>query len=941
LQPVTPDSAYDAELDENQILSFSELKHDQKVVINNIAIYWNFIDSLNRFTKISQLVDSTSIGKHGLAKLVRYKFKGVFTGVHSDNDIANYFRTIRDRYANPPLRMTVQVMPEWDRLDVGDTVRIVLPQVIDFNTDTGLDRTFEIQQVRTNWQTGVVTLDLFGGISQTGDNALSATNVLQDSYYTETGVGITELSTAVTIVGGIMTVSGTITGGQNNDSNIFYYDGDLEIQNGVTLTVERNVLLRVKGFLTVNGEINCNGLITDAGGIGVSNSGWAANMRQSYFGKDLEPRTYAPLTQLGNNNALSAGLNELPVYNLLNEDGTGIEGVPTNICGQPGSTGKAGNIHNDIPTSDTPVPGGAGGAGGGGLVIVCRGMTIGLAGTINTDGVDGTVGSSAGISGKTLFGQTGSGGYPGGFLVLIDGNFSTPSFSATNFSALRGKQSPDPSVDVFADGSDTTVSVGEAGYGQRVTDNRNLYNSVSRVQYIPEPKIPFVWLPGDEVDQVSDPGNAVPPGGDSGQILVVDENGNHIWVFFGDQAASSEYFPGYPYVFIDADEWRIAGQDVTRLFSPGRRLKFVDGTPNVRYGQITTATFTAGNTNFLMAMESAAVLDANIVDVGLTVGVTGWTPIAQDPFQGTQINAIKAGYILGVKHWIAIGNTGKAFYSTDAGNSWAACTGFTTTENLNDIDYNDDLETFIVVGNGGVVLRSTDGVSFTLDTAEIAAITTTGNGNCLGVRYDKPSGEWILGFHRQTTSAQYSGARSVDDGVNWTLVSAIADSITRFYTRSITTDAEESTLTGRTDDVLAQASPAVTWTLLDSATAASVSAICSKVVSAANRYFIGRTDGSIEEGVSGAIDDVTFGGSRINDITYSALHGRFVAVADDGKVGYLNDADVAVADAWTLVGNNFNVTAKIRCIHYDDNDGMFVAGADNGQICRDANGLDD
>lgn len=496
---VLPYSSYDAYLGVDDIVSYGALSYDMQSVINNISIKWNYIDSLERFTKINQLIDSNSISKHGKAPLKSLEFKGVFTGVHSDNDINNYFGQLRDRYASPPLRLKVQIMPEWNRLDVGDTIRLDIPHIIDYHIDDVLDRVFEVQQVTTDWVNGKVSLDLFGGVEPASQTALSVSDVLLDSYYTSAG---TELSTVLTIVAGVVTVSGSLTGAALNTDGIYYYDGDLEIGAGVIVTCDLNVMVRIKGFFTINGDIIATGTASQVGYIGITQSGRAAWMSLSSLGVFVSARSQEA--------GLQGAVNEMPVWNLINENGSGIIGAPNNLMGIPGADGQDA-LENPLTVSTAP--GGVGGAGGGGIVIVCRGATIGGAGSIDTSGGDGMQGTSDVFNTVTYYGQTGAGGNPGGVLFLIDGNYSTPTFLDSNTTAQNG-DSPDPAgIDVYAPlhfygifYSGALVPNGDKAYGQTAPDIIDKSQSLIRAQYIPPPIEPFTWLPADEDAEASGQG---------------------------------------------------------------------------------------------------------------------------------------------------------------------------------------------------------------------------------------------------------------------------------------------------------------------------------------------------------------------------------------------------------------------------------------------------
>ena len=488
LKGVTPDSGFDAYLDEDEIISYGSLRHDMKSLINNMSIKWNWIERLDTFSKTTFLIDSDSIAKHDKSKLKEFEFKGVFNGVHSDSDIFNYFSAIRDRYANPPELLQLEVMPEWDRLEVGDTARVVCSQIRDYAKTETLDRVFEIQQIKTDWVTGKVWLQLFGGIEKATELTLSSSNVMADAYYTTGG---TELSTVLTISGDAITANGTLNGAASNTSAIFYYDGDLTLNSGVTLTINRNVLLRIKGTFTINGTINLEGNSADAGTVGVTYSGYSARIK--YTGASRSRPIEVSIQRSSN---ISRGAYpELPVFNVLNPDGLEIQGIPTNLSGRKGGTGTAGRA-SGVGTAD----GGAGGIGGGGMVVVSRGGAIGPNGSIDSSGTAGSESTDIeSVFTVDVYGQTGAGGFPGGVFWLIDGNYSFPAFTSDNFTASRGASDPPATIDVYATGKTQQIeNDNDDVYGQRIIDNANYFEACTRIQFVPPAENGYVWMPEDE-----------------------------------------------------------------------------------------------------------------------------------------------------------------------------------------------------------------------------------------------------------------------------------------------------------------------------------------------------------------------------------------------------------------------------------------------------------
>lgn len=541
---VLSDSAHVAQLGEDNVVAYSGLKHAYDRVMNDIRVNWNWVDSKRDFTKPTALIDADSIAKHGRAKITEFNFKTVHTGLHTDEDLLTYFDVLRDRYSGPPMLLNLTLLPSMSALEVGDPVRVVLPQIRDMYTGTTLDRTFEVQQISTNWQTGALKVSLFASSQAAG--ALTRTtlsSVLNDSFYT--GLG-TELSTVLTITGGAVTANGTLNGHASdvdNSAAVFYYDGDLTINPGVTVTINDNVQLRIKGTLQVNGTID---------GIGNGPAGGAATTQfvgggtsdtynhltsigaydpikdldfnaggSGYFGSTLSPANFYSLgfggatpsnDSLMNLNPIqgrTVGVSRVPWFQLVNDTSTDtISGYPGNLTGTPGVSGVP-FMHTSMifgtwnATRYIKSNGGAGGAGGAGLLIVARGLAFGVSGKIDLSGGDSSNGTGYThvASGNIHYGSSGAAGAPGALLIFMDGNATNPDITSSRFVANYG-DIPKPASAVELGLADlqkiAPVSIGGLHikvwpYAQSTfnagdwagVENRSMTDSAHRLQYLP------------------------------------------------------------------------------------------------------------------------------------------------------------------------------------------------------------------------------------------------------------------------------------------------------------------------------------------------------------------------------------------------------------------------------------------------------------------------
>jgi len=259
-------TGFTAVLDDSVSYKRDVLKRPMAKLLNNVAINWGKIALKDEYTKTSQLVDATSIAVHGLNAPKTFNFEGVRLGVHTDENIRDYLRVWRDLYSSPPYELTVTVMHKMLRVEVGDSVRVVMPNHVDVIKKTPFDRVMMVTSAAYNSINGDVRLSLIGpSSSPTPLAAVSASAKLGAGYYSPGGAA-RELGAAVvagggTIVGGVITGNCILAGddSMNALSSVFYYNGDLEIGSGVVVSLFNNVNFRIDGNFTVNGNINSLG----------------------------------------------------------------------------------------------------------------------------------------------------------------------------------------------------------------------------------------------------------------------------------------------------------------------------------------------------------------------------------------------------------------------------------------------------------------------------------------------------------------------------------------------------------------------------------------------------------------------------------------------------------------------------------------------------------
>ncbi len=404
------------------------------------------------------------------------------------------------------------------------------------------------------------------------------------------------------------------------------------------------------------------------------------------------------------------------------------------------------------------------------------------------------------------------------------------------------------------------------------------------------------------------------------------------------RATSSEYCPGYTYTFVDTDTWRITGINAENLFNVGRRLKFIDGA-STYFGTVTAVDYdvtSAGDTTIDMSMESGDVLTNTITEVCLVTGATAWSPITDDPFGGTPILDIATGQIGGQQWWVIIGTGGRLATSTDGGLNWTIrSTGTVVT--LQAIAFDPDNEFFFCGGDDGVVLYSGNGTTWTLDTTSLPAASNSGTGDVVGAAYIANEQLWSLMY--EDSAPNKRPINSSNQGTTWIEgVGALGDPQPRRY-RARGNSVGSLVMQALSDDVWSTDPNSGSWTNIDSNVGDLTTAVEGRFLGGSEYRFVAHADGTVQERGVGAIrtDDVTFS-AQINMMIYSALHDRWVAVGNTANLGYIDHVDAQTDDAWTFVASGFGPTVNINCVAFNETDGVFVAGGQDGSICRSSNG---
>jgi len=510
-------------LTEREVVSADALEHDYSSLHNRFRVDWSWDGKLYQRTTV--FIDADSIAIHGEAPLLTLGFRGLHGSQQTDATIQTRLDAIRDAYAYPPLRLSVSVRPSLNKLEVGDVARVKIANMRDFNGSTdSIDRSFLILQRSIDFATGDVPLELLGSTLTPAARppTSGAVTPLPDAYYNSAGVALNTVigMTGNTVNAGTHTINGAAD--LNASGSIFYHLGDLTIPDGATINITGNVQLRVRGFVTVNGDIIGTGgglagvadpgkvitppvpALTNAvpgnpGYVGNSRGGDGVLADPAPAGKAGQPK-YSDVQTIPV--AFTRGQFERCPARELQVSGNALLGLPSDLRGTGGGPGGRFSFNFAL---GNPIFGSDGAAGGAGLAIVCRGMTFGASGSIVLDGASAALPALV-TSGDMWFDYypgTGGAGGPGALYVLLDGNsLSLPNigghfFGRTGTVGIQGYPLPgrqgrlrigNPTGSPWIVDPD---NVNITGYvDESLISNHDSSDASYRIQYVPQTLTP-------------------------------------------------------------------------------------------------------------------------------------------------------------------------------------------------------------------------------------------------------------------------------------------------------------------------------------------------------------------------------------------------------------------------------------------------------------------
>lgn len=336
--------------------------------------------------------------------------------------------------------------------------------------------------------------------------------------------------------------------------------------------------------------------------------------------------------------------------------------------------------------------------------------------------------------------------------------------------------------------------------------------------------------------------------------------------------------------------------------------------------------------------------------------------------------------LFGTGHFVAVGNVGAIWISSNNGVSWTSSTSG-TTQTLNGVTYGND--TYVAVGNVGTILTSSNGTDWTTRTSGTTQglkgvtygnntfVAVGGGGTILissdGTSWTSPNSGTVahllgVAYGNNTFVAVGNGAKILtsSDGTNWTSHNSVSIQL-----RSVSYGNNTFVVVGLSGTILVS-SDGVNWTSCSSGTSEGLFG-----VSFENGTFVAvGTNGKILTSSDGTnwttrASDTTV---QLNNVSY--INGVFVAVGNSGKIltssdgaswtsqdpvvyltlngiSYGSGTLVAVGTGGTLISsqdgthwNNqssiLNLSVALYNVHYVNN--IFVVTGANGTILTSSDG---
>jgi len=481
---ISPDSAGDLTLDYDSLTSVSGIVRDAKAIRNVFSINWEWHHQDDTYFRTDTFVDSSSVALNNfISDAYSVNLKGIRNRNRESGLAVNQLAEgIRARFSAPKVTPTVKAfLRDTIELEIGDLVTLDLPNQPDYASLDTLRASFEVQGISWDFMTGETTLKLFGSSGKA--DPLELTAGVDALTFNRTGWTPLAGYLGITPTDGVLII--------NVDKDIangkYYFDGDIRVNGGVTVTINQSVRIDCVNFeILTGGKIDGSGRgVVDGQGI----YGGEGSSQEGMFSKQvfLQGR-YVKRRAAGEGRTNVAAINAAgpPVLKPEITKAGYITGIGDILYGNGG--GHGGGLDFQQFGGDIYRNGGSPVAGGAGLMIIATNMFFTDPSCIDLSGSANNVGSSYTDSGDRYASGSGGYGWPGVFYFLSkDRTAPLPNLSGTGgairaftgaFSEIRT-----PDYRPFADGrasySDGREPIGPVLPNGVGNANRNMNGTVS------------------------------------------------------------------------------------------------------------------------------------------------------------------------------------------------------------------------------------------------------------------------------------------------------------------------------------------------------------------------------------------------------------------------------------------------------------------------------
>ena len=506
--------------------TISPLKHIKTEIYNPIVLEYDKSILDGKYKRVHGYDDSSSTQANHDTEVKRFQFDTLYSGINTASQIDKIRVSLQDFYAHEHQELTLNVLPSmWHtHLQIGHRPRVRIPKMrndaqTEGNIAEDIDKVFMVRGITRSVMNCGLQLRLISNQQRATDNPRTDSEwEIPKEKYPVDKVNLLDVPAFASQGSNSPNPNGDdnfiFSGSATLDGGRYYIIGDLTINGTINSRCvpggTGDLEIWVCGRLTVNGKVDTSeqgchkpgvaqqsiGPVTDInyGEPGLRNSNMLGE--GAYFGTpntvggSAHNRAWGRVIAIPPVDEVTGEVEEVPELHLSNECGC-LRGIPPTVSGTPSSgssasyewtTGLSGAL------SKTDYPGLDGVHGGGGIVFVSRGGAFGISGKVCTNGEDAAAPylMPGGIQ------VVNSGGMPGAFLWLTDGDIHTPPFDnitiKNHFDAYAGDSftTQTPYRDSVAQVSRYANTVDGSHYYKATDHTINRAVAASRHQYVPQ-----------------------------------------------------------------------------------------------------------------------------------------------------------------------------------------------------------------------------------------------------------------------------------------------------------------------------------------------------------------------------------------------------------------------------------------------------------------------